>query len=131
MTVATMKYKTFVWTELPEVFRIRGVRVPEYEIDANGKCNYTGLGPLCRIISGEGVFRGKYAYENFNALQVMLANGTAGDLEHSTWGKISCFLTEVEMGQDAREGYVSYAFTFREADESGMIPALPEEKTME
>jgi len=129
--VATMKYKTFTWMELPEVLRIRAVRVPEFELDENGKFNYTGLSPLCRVISGEGVFRGQYAHEYFNALQVMLANGTAGDLEHSTWGTISCFLTELEMGQDAREGYVAYSFVFREADESGMIPALPEDKQTE
>lgn len=126
--MATMKYKTFTWMELPEVLRIRAVRAPEYEIDEDGRYNYTGLGPLCRIISGEGVFRGQYAYEYFNALQVLMAAGTAGDLAHSTWGTISCFLTEVEMGQESREGYVAYSFTFREADESGVIPALPEDK---
>lgn len=126
--MASMKYKTFTWMELPEVLKIRVVRAPEYVIDQDGKFNYTGLSPMCRIISGHGVFRGKYAYEYFNALQVMLATGTAGDLEHSTWGKISCFLTEVEMDQDCRDDYVEYSFVFREADESGVIPALPEEK---
>ena len=126
--MATMKYKSFTWMELPETLRIRAVRAPEYEISEDGKYSYTGLSPLCRIISGEGVFRGEYAYEYFNALQVLLATGTAGDLEHSIWGTISAFLTEVEMGQDSREGYVSYSFVFREADESGLIPALPEEK---
>ena len=126
--MATMKFKTFTWMELPELLKIRGVRAPEYEIDENGKYSYTGLGPMCRVISGSGVFRGQYAYEYFNALQVLLAAGTAGDLEHSTWGKISCFLTEVEMGQDCREDYLEYSFEFREADESGVIPLLPEER---
>lgn len=129
--MATMKYKSFTWMELPETLRIRAVRAPEFEIDENGRYNYTGLSPMCRIISGEGVFRGASAYEQFNALQVLLATGTSGDLEHSTWGTISCFLTEVEMGQDSREGYVAYSFVFREADESGVIPALPEEKETE
>ena len=123
-----MQYKGFTWMELPESLRIRAVRSPEYVIDEDGKYNYTGLSPLCRIISGEGVFRGKYAYEYFNALQVLLATGTAGDLVHSTWGTISAFLTEVEMAEDSREGYVAYSFVFREADESGLIPVLPEEK---
>ena len=129
--MAKMKYKTFTWMEPPEILKIRVVRSPEYVIDSNGQFNYTGLSPLCRIISGSGVFRGQYAYEDFNALQVMLATGTAGELEHSTWGKISCFLTEVEMAQDCRDDYVEYSFVFREADESGAIPALPEEKTDE
>ena len=126
--MATMKFKTFTWMELPEELTIRAVRVPEFQIDENGKYNYTGLSPMCRVIRGKGVFRGAYANEYFNALQVLLAAGTAGDLEHSVWGKITCFLTEVEMGQDCREGYLEYSFVFREADESGVIPALPEEK---
>ena len=129
--MATMKYRTFTWMELPEVLRIRAVRAPEYEIDENGLFHYTGLSPMCRIISGQGVFRGENAYSKFHALQVLLATGTAGELEHSVWGKISCFLTELQMDQDAREGYVAYSFTFREADESGVIPVLPEEKRTE
>ena len=129
--MASMKFKSFTWMELPEVLRFRLTRAPEFEIDQNNKFNYTGLSPMCRVISGEGVFRGEYAYEYFNALQVLLATGTAGDLEHSIWGKISCFLTDLEMAQDSREDYVAYSFVFREADESGVIHALPEEKAQQ
>ena len=128
--MASLKFKTFLWPEMPETLRIRAVRSPEYEIDSDGKYNYTGIGPMCRVISGKGVFRGSYAHENFNALQVLMGNGTRGDLVHSDWGTISAFLTEVEMNQDSRPGFVEYSFTFREADESGVIPALPEEKSL-
>ena len=129
--MATMRFKSFTWMNLPEKLKIRVVRAPEYQVDEDGKYNYLGLGPLCRCISGEGVFMGASAHSQFHALQVMLAAGTAGELEHSIWGKITCFLTDLEMEQDAREEYVAYSFQFREADASGMIPALPEEKKNE
>lgn len=120
-----MKYKAFTWPENPETFEIHAVRVPQYTVNDLGDYDYTGLGPMCRIISGSGVFRGTYAYQNFNALQVMMANGVAGDLVHPLWGTISAFLTELEMKSESRPNYVEYSFGFREADESGMIPALP------
>lgn len=123
--MTSMQYKIFTWKENPETFRIQAVRVPEYTINELGKYDYTGLGPMCRIISGSGVFRGKYAYEDFNTLQVLMANGVPGDLIHPIWGTISAYLTELEMSSESRENYVEYSFTFREADETGVIPALP------
>lgn len=124
----SMKYKIFTWLDNPETFEIYAVREPEYTIDELGNYNYTGLGPMCRIISGSGVFRGGRAYENFNTLLVLMANGVAGDLIHPIWGTISAFLTELTMKSESRQGYVEYTFTFREADETGMIPALPRDK---
>ena len=123
-----MKYKVFVWPENPETFEISVIRSPQYTISELGDYKYAGLGPLCRVIRGSGVFRGEYAYENFNALQVLMANGVAGELVHPIWGTMSAFLTGLEMKSESRKGYVEYSFTFREADESGSIPALPEEK---
>lgn len=121
-----MKFKIFTWQENPELLRIQAVRTPEYTVDENGKYDYTGLGPMCRIVTGSGVFRGEFAYENFNALQVLLANGTAGELVHPVWGTMSAFLIGLEMENEGREDFVAYSFTFREADESGCIPALPD-----
>ena len=120
-----MTYKVFTWLESPESFHIQAVRVPVYTIDSNGSFDYQGLGPMCRIISGSGVFRGEYAYENFNTLQVLMATGTPGDLVHPIWGTISAFLIQLDMKSEAGADYVEYSFSFREADESGSIPALP------
>ena len=120
-----MKFKEFVWLENPESFHIQASRTPEYTIDDEGNYDYKGLGPMCRIISGTGVFQGDFAYENFNSLQVLMASGSAGDLIHPIWGTIRAYLTQLQMQSQSREGYVEYSFTFREADESGVIPALP------
>ena len=121
-----MKYKIFTWPDNPETFHMEAVREPKYTVDELGDYNYTGLGPMCRIITGTGVFRGENAYNHFNTLLVLMANGVAGDLIHPIWGTISAFLIELKMEQDSREGFVTYSFTFREADEDGSIPALPQ-----
>lgn len=122
-----MKFKTFTWPENPEEFRIQAVRAPQYIVTELGDYDYTGLGPLCRVISGSGVFCGEYAVQNYNTLQVLMANGTAGELAHPLWGTISAFLTGLTMDMEGREQYIAYTFTFREANEDGMIPRLPDE----
>lgn len=122
-----MQFKTFVWPENPETFRIQAVRSPIYTVSQTQDYEYEGLGPMCRIISGSGVFCGEYAVENYNTLQVLMANGTAGELVHPLWGKLSAFLTGLTMEMEGREQYIAYTFTFREADEEGAIPPLPAE----
>lgn len=122
-----MTFKTFVWPENPESFQIRAVRNPKYTVSENQDYVYSGLGPMCRVISGSGVFWGEYAVQNYNTLQVLMANGTVGELKHPLLGNMQAFLTGLTMDMEGREGYVAYRFTFREADEEGMIPALPEE----
>lgn len=121
----SMEFGIFVWQENPEKLKIEAVRVPEYVQDDTGDYAYTGLGPLCRTISGSGVFHGEFAYENFNTLQVLMATGASGTLSHPIWGSIKAYLTYLEMDQESREGYVAYSFSFREADDSGTIPRLP------
>ena len=121
-----LKYKVWTWPENPETFLIDAVREPLYTIAEDGTISYQGLGPLCRVISGRGVFQGADANNHFNALSVILANGTVGELVHPTWGTIQAYFTGLKMEEDSREEYIAYSFTFREADESGKIPPLPE-----
>lgn len=123
-----MKFKSFVWPGNPETFHIRAVREPLYTISDSNVYVYQGLGPMCRIISGSGVFCGEYAVQNYNTLQVLMNNGVAGQLTHPLWGTLTVFLTELTMDMDSREDYIIYSFTFREADENGTIPPLPKEE---
>lgn len=124
-----LKYKIWTWPENPETFLIDAVREPMYSIAEDGTITYLGLGPLCRVITGRGVFQGEDANNDFNALSVLLANGTVGELVHPTWGTIQAYFTGLKMEEDSREAYIVYSFTFREADESGTIPMLPEYDT--
>ncbi len=123
--MATMKFMTFTFPEDPEEFRIMAQRQPQYTVGSDGLISYQGLGPMCRVISGSGVFRGSTAVDRFNSLSVIMAAGRAGDLIHPTWGTMTAYLTELEMKQVHHPGEIAYQFTFREADESGAIPALP------
>lgn len=120
-----LKFRTFTWPENPETFCVQAIMEPQYVINADGTIDYTGLGPLCRIITGKGVFRGPRAAEYFNAISVIMATARAGDLVHPVWGTIYAYLIGLTMEQESRDEYIAYTFTFREADESGKIPALP------
>lgn len=121
-----MKFKFWNWPENPEEFRIEAVREPMYTIGEDGTISYIGLGPLCRVITGSGVFQGPDAVDNLNSLSVLLASGTVGELVHPLWGTMKAYLTGVNLEQGSRPDYIAYSFSFREADESGMIPPLPE-----
>lgn len=121
-----MQYRMFLWPENPERFGIRAVVEPEYVENDVGGYDYTGMGPMCRVFTGSGVFHGPEAAEMFNALAVLLATRTGGELRHPVWGTTTACLTELNMSQDSHPDYVEYSFTFREMDEKGSIPRLPQ-----
>ena len=121
-----MKFRMFRWHENPERFGIRAVCVPEYQENEYGSYDYLGLGPMAREFSGGGVFCGEDAVQQFNALAVLLSNRTMGELYHPVWGTTTAYLTELQMTQQSRTDYIEYSFIFRETDEKGGIPVLPE-----
>ena len=121
-----MKFRMFRWLENPEHFGLRAVCTPEYEENEYGAYTYTGIGPLCRVYTGSGVFCGPEAVEQFNALAVLMAVQEQGELYHPVWGTATVMLTHLEMSQQSRPDYIEYSFTFRETDEKGAIPWLPE-----
>ena len=126
-----MKFRMFRWPENPEQFGIRAVVGPEYVENDVGGYDYTGMGPMCRIFTGSGVFLGPEAVEMFNALAVLMANRVSGELYHPIWGTTTACLTELTMSQESREGYIEYTFAFRETDEDGSIPRLPDRAEQE
>ena len=120
-----MKFRMFRWTENPEEFGIEMVLEPLYQINGIGQYDYLGLGPMCRIYTGKGVFSGPDAVQQFNGLQVLMATRVGGELSHPVWGTGNVYLTELKMSQQSRPDYIEYSFTFRETDEEGGIPHLP------
>lgn len=121
-----MKFRMFRWRENPERFGIMAVCVPEYQENEYGAYDYLGLSPMVRVYTGGGVFCGEDAVQQFNALAVLLSNRTMGELYHPVWGTTTAYLTDLEMTQQSRPDYIEYSFTFRETDEKGGIPVLPE-----
>ena len=120
-----MKFRMFRWEENPEEFGIYMVLEPLYQINDIGQYDYLGLGPMCRIYTGKGVFTGPDAVQQFNGLQVLMATRVEGELYHPVWGTGNAYLTELKMTQESRPDYIEYSFTFRETDEKGSIPRLP------
>ena len=120
-----MKFRMFRWDENPEEFGIEMVLEPLYQINDIGQYDYLGLGPMCRIYTGKGVFAGPNAVQQFNGLQVLMATRVGGELYHPVWGTGNVYLTELKMTQQSRPDYIEYSFTFRETDENGTIPRLP------
>ena len=120
-----MKFRMFRWNENPEEFGIYMVLEPLYQINDIGQYDYLGLGPMCRIYTGKGVFTGPDAVQQFNGLQVLMATRVGGELYHPVWGTGNAYLTELKMTQESRPDYIEYSFTFRETDERGGIPHLP------
>lgn len=122
-----MKFRMFRWPENPEQFGIYMVCEPQYQLNSIGQYDYTGMGPMCRVYTGSGVFFGPDAVEWFNALQVLMSTRAPGELYHPVWGTSkAAYLTELQMAQESRPDYIQYSFTFREADEKGSIPRLPQ-----
>lgn len=123
-----MKFRMFTWPENPEYFSIEAIREPEYVQEQDGSLTYQGLAQICRVITGRGVFCGAEAVEDFNALAVIMATGTPGELFHPVWGTMQACFTELKLEQESRPDYVMYSFTFRETNKDGAIPLLPERK---
>ena len=117
-----LKFKTFIWPENPERYRVESKREPVYSKTEDGTRTFDGLGPRKRVVTGSGCFAGSDAYTNFKALEALTADVTAGALVHPVWGTVTAFFTGLVLEQEPRENYVAYSFTFREADSSGAIP---------
>lgn len=128
MPMDKMRYQMFQWLENPEEFGIHMVVEPKYRLNDIGLYEYTGLGPICRVYTGKGVFSGPLAADQFNGLQVLMATRTGGELYHPIWGTDTVYLTELRMTQGSRPEYIEYTFEFRGTDENGGIPRLPEDE---
>lgn len=126
-----MKFMMFRWPENPEEFGISAHCVPEYTPNSIGGYDYTGITPMIRVFRGRGVFFGEDAQDRFKALSVILAARLEGELYHPIWGTTTAYLTDLTMEQESRPEYIVYSFTFRETDETGCIPRLPEIDTRE
>ena len=117
-----LKFRDFVWPQNPHTYRENYWRDPEYIRDVNGNESFTGLSGKRCVITGEGVFFGAGAYQNFLNLSSQLDDRTEGLLVHPLWGSRSVYFTRLEMTQEPRENYVSYRFTFVGSDPYGDIP---------
>lgn len=121
-----MRFRMFTWPKNPEYFQIYSSCEPKYEEVSAGEFQFMGLEPLSRVLSGKGVFCGADAVDRFNSLAVIMATRQPGELFHPVWGTSNAYLTELKLEQESRPEYIVYSFVFRETNEDGTIPRLPE-----
>lgn len=105
-----LQYKTFTWPNNPEVYLMDIRREPCYDPETKA---FTGLGPVCRTITGSGTFFGAGAYESFRKLSALLEQTTAGTLTHPVFGAVTVFFTRLELTQTPKADCAAYAFTFQ------------------
>ena len=117
-----LRYKTWEWPRNPETWVQEAVREPVYTKNASNVMVFSGMSPVKRTVSGKGVFVGSNAYEDFKALEQLFRDATCGSLIHPVWGEFNMYFTELELTQEPKANYVSYRYTFREADDKNAIP---------
>ena len=117
-----MSFKTFIWPQNPHTYHEEYVREPKYYENDLGVTVFDEMGPMKRTITGKGVFFGDTAFASFRSLAALFEDDTAGTLAHPVWGNRNVRFTGLELTQEPKENYVSYSFTFREADSDGVIP---------
>lgn len=117
-----LRFKTFVWPQNPHTCREEFLREPVYVRNELGETVFSGMTQMKRTVTGSGAFFGEHAYERFQALAELFAENSTGELIHPLWGTRVVWFTELEVTQEPRVDYVSYRFTFREADANGGIP---------
>ena len=116
-----LSYKTFVWPHNPHTYRETTTRTPEYYTQ-EGETYFKGMSGLKRSITGNGVFYGEDAYDQYKKLQRLAEESSAGNLEHPIFGIRYCYLTLLEVTQEPKENYVSYRFEFTQAKTNGEVP---------
>lgn len=118
-----MCFKTFIWPQNPHTYQEIWVREPVYSRNDLDYLVFEEMGPMKRTITGQGVFFGDTAFASFRSLAALFEDKTTGTLTHPVWGNRNVYFTGLELTQEPKENYVSYRFTFREADSDGVVPA--------
>ena len=118
-----LRFKNFIWPQNPHTYREEFLREPMYGKNELEETVFLGMGPVKRTVTGEGVFFGNAAYESFRQLSALFAEESVGLLNHPLWGERTVWFTGLELTQEPKDNCISYAFTFREADSDGVIPA--------
>ena len=121
-TLATMKYKEYVWPVNPHTYREERILEPEYSKDANGNEVFNGMKPVQLRISGAGAFWGDTAASDFRRLASYFIDEEPGDLIHPLWGTRYCYFTNLKMTQEPKENYIAYEFTFEQSHSNGFLP---------
>lgn len=116
-----LSFKTFTFPINPHTYKEEYIREPKYRTQ-DGQTLYDDMGEMRKIITGKGVFYGDNAFAEFKKLAALFEEKAAGNVQHPIWGTTLCYFTGLEMTQEPRDNYVSYAFTFTRCLADGSVP---------
>ena len=114
MKLSSMRYKNYTWPHNPKTFVVEYRRQIAAQKVPMGGCILQDLGVNCRILRGEGEFAGPDAYEQFQALSEVFAQGGAGLLVHPIWRTTSAYFISLKLEEKPLPDYVHYSFAFWE-----------------
>lgn len=75
MLLTPMRYKDYTWPHNPETYSVEYRRQVVVHKVPFGQYVLQDVGETCRIFQGEGTFAGPDAYEQFQALSEVFAQG--------------------------------------------------------
>ena len=110
-----LRFGTFVWPNNPEKLTVEFRRSVEVKPTSAGLWTVTNAARFGRVFSGEGVFCGDDAYEQFRALCAYFYSGKTAELVHPQWDRAKAYLTELTVKEQSGEKYLRYRFSFQEA----------------
>ncbi len=114
MALDAMRFKTFVWPNNPASYTVTQERVMAVNKVPFGTYYLQDLGITRQVMTGQGVFTGEDAYQQFSRLNALFLEGTAGALVHPVWTAANAYLVKLTLEEEPRENYVQYAFEFWE-----------------
>ena len=114
MSLAPMRFKTFVWPHNPKVYSITYERKMAVHKIPFGRHCLQSLGQTRRVMKGEGEFVGDGAYDTFKKLANVFYEETPGTLVHPVWMTATAWFAALELRQKPRRDYVAYSFEFWE-----------------
>ena len=114
MLLTPMRYKDYTWPHNPETYSVEYRRQVVVHKVPFGQYVLQDVGETCRIFQGEGTFAGPDAYEQFQALSEVFAQGGAGLLVHPIWRTTSAYFISLKLEEKPLPVYVHYSFSFWE-----------------
>lgn len=107
-----MRYKEYTWPHNPETYTVEYRRRVAALKAPFGQYVLQDLGEVCRVLRGEGTFAGRGAYEAFQALAEVFADGGPGLLAHPVWRTERAYFVSLQLTEAPLPDYVRYRFEF-------------------
>ncbi len=131
MSLPAMRFKNFLWPKNPAKLHIASQRQIHEVFLPFLHSSFQDFGSKRRIISGEGLFLGPHANQDFEALSDLLSQGGSGTLCLPALPPLTAALVKLDLLADPAPNTVRYSFEFWEdpvstaASQTKTLPVCP------